>query len=251
MTAIVRLTRAEFRKLATTRSYPITLIVAVGLALLEVAAVAMAAGRNGVPRLGSAAGTNQMLKLGAICSVAMLVVGIMAAGGEFRHKTIIPAVLISPRRNGLVLAKAIAVGAAGVVLSSLTFGLGLATAVAVLAFRHFHHLPADTWRLYAGSVISGTLFGLIGVALGFITRSTVAAALGAVGWVLFGEIVILGTMAPHLARWLITGASMALTDPAVPGASTLAPTTATAVLSAYALALLAAAVGVLARRDIG
>jgi len=46
--------------------------------------------------------------------------------------------------------------------------------------------------MFAGTVITATLFGLIGVALGYITRSTVAAVVGAVGWMLFAELAILG-----------------------------------------------------------
>ena len=117
----------------------------------------------------------------------MLVLGIVAAGGEYRHRTIIPAMLITPRRGALVTAKAIAVAIAGVVLSGLTFGLGLATTVVELHAHGMHHLPPGTTGMFAGSVAAATLFGLIGVALGYITRSTVAAVVGAVGWVLFAE----------------------------------------------------------------
>jgi ABC-2 type transport system permease protein len=250
MTTILRLTRAEFRKLATTLTFPITLAISVGLAVMSVAVDAIAAGKQGQPALGSTASTDQMLKLGAVCCVAMLVLGIIAAGGEYRNKTIIPAVLIAPRRSGLVIAKAIAIAVAGAVLSTLTFGLGLATAVAELTVHHLHRLPSETGRLFVGSVIAGTLFGLIGVALGYITRNTVIAVVSAVGWVLFGELAILHTIAPHLAKWLVTGAATALTEPTVQGGATLAPATAVAVLGAYTIALLATASGLVHRRDI-
>ena len=250
MTTIIGLTRAEFRKLATAWNYPIALAICAGLAVLSVAVNAIAAGKNGQPALGTTASTDHMLKLGAVCCVAMLVVGIIASGAEYRHKTIIPAVLITPRRGGLVLAKATAIGIAGAILSVLTFGLGLATAVAALSIHHLHHLPPDTWRLFAGSVTAGTLFGLIGVALGYITRSALAAVAGAVGWVLFGELAIIHTIAPQLAKWLITGGATALTEPAQPGSTTLAPATAVILLSIYAAVLLATASGLVRRRDI-
>jgi hypothetical protein len=111
-----------------------------------------------------------------------------------------------------------------------------------------HHLPADTWRLFAGSVIAGTLFGVIGVALGYHTRSTVAAVVGAVGWVLFAEQVNLHTLVPHQAKWLVSSAAAALTTPAAPGA--LTPAVAAAVLSGYAALLLAAATRLVLRRDV-
>ena len=247
MTTMVRLTRAELRKLATARAVFITLAVSAGLAVTTV--IAAAAGHNGAPALGTTAGADALLlKLGIIGCVAMLILGIIAAGGEYRHKTIIPALLATPRRGALVAAKVAGVVVAGVVLSGLTFGLGLATAVAELSAHGMHHLPADTWRLFAGSVIAGTLFGVIGVALGYLTRSTVAAIVGAVGWVLFAEQVILPTLVPHQAKWLVSSAASALTTPAAPGA--LTPAIATAVLSGYAALLLAAATRLVLRRDV-
>ena len=250
MTTIVRLTRAELRKLATTRAFLITLALSAGLAVISVIATAAAAGRNGAAALGTTASTDKMLKLGVVCCVAMLVLGIIAAGGEYRHKTIIPALLATPRRGALVAAKVAGITVAGVVLSALTFGLGLATAVAELSAHGMHQLPADTWRLFAGSVIAGTLFGVIGVALGYLTRSTVAAVVGAVGWVLFAEQIILRTVAPQQLKWLISGAASDLTTPMTHGTAHLSPAVAAAALGGYALVLLAAASRLVLRRDL-
>ena len=249
MTTIVRLTRAELRKLATSRAFLVALALSVGLSVISVIATAAAAGKNGIAALGTTASTDQMLKTGVVCCVAMLVLGIIASGGEYRHKTIIPAMLVAPRRGALVAAKVIGVTVAGLVLSGLAFGLGLATVVAELSARGTYHLPADTGRLFAGAVIAATLFGIIGVALGYITRSTVAAVVGAVGWVLFAEYAILGTLAPHLAKWLVTGSAVTLTSPAAPGAA-LIPITAVAVLSTYTVLLLAVASRLVLRRDV-
>ena len=250
MTDIARLTRAELRKLGTTYMFAVALAIAVALNVVSVVVDAAVAGKNGTPPLGTTASTDQMLKLGAVCCVAMLVVGIVAAGGEYRHRTIIPAMLVAPRRGALVAAKTIAIAVAGVVLSGLTFGLGLATVVIELSAHGFHQLPPGTARLFADSVIAGALFGVMGVALGYITRSTVAAVVGAVGWVLFIELAILYTLAPQLAKWLITGAANPLTDPTAHGSGTLAPAIAVAVLAAYAVVLLAVATQLVLRRDV-
>jgi ABC-2 type transport system permease protein len=250
MTTIARLTRAELRKLVASRIFLIGLALSIGVAVISVALDAVVAGKNGQPALGTAADTNQMLKLGVVCCVAMLILGIIGSGSEYRHKTIIQAVLVAPGRGALVAAKVIGIAVAGVVLSAATFGLGLATAVAELSAHHIHHLPADTGTLFAGSVITGTLFGVIGVALGYITRSTITAIVGAVGWVLFVETIILHNVAPHLAKWLISGAAAAVTDPGMLASRVLTPTTAVAVLGAYAVVLLAAAYGLVLRRDV-
>jgi ABC-2 type transport system permease protein len=178
------------------------------------------------------------------------VLGILGSGSEYRHKTIIPSVLIAPRRGALVAAKVIGITAAGVVLSTVTLGLGLATAVAELSAHHLHHLPADTGTLFAGSVITGTLFGVIGVALGYITRSTITAVVGAVGWVLFVETIILHNVAPHLAKLLVSGAAAALTDPGMLASRALTPATAVAVLGTYTVVLLTIASGLVLAPDI-
>jgi len=250
MTTFVNLTRAELRKLVASRTYLIGLALSVGLAVIAVAVDAMVAGKTGQPALGTVASTNKMLKLGSVCCVAMLVLGIIASGSEYRHKTIVPAMLAAPRRGALVAAKVIGIIVAGVVLSTATFGLGLVTAVAELSAHHIHHLPADTGTLFWGSVVTGTLFGVIGVALGYITRSTVAAVVSAVGWVIFVELVILHTVAPHLAKWLVTGAASVLTDPDVLASKALTPATAAAVVCTYAAVLVAAAFGLVFRRDV-
>jgi ABC-2 type transport system permease protein len=249
MTAITRLARAELRKLATTRAVLITLAVSAGLAVTSVIATASAAGHNGALALSTTAGADALLKLGIISCVAMLVLGIIASGGEYRHKTIIPAMLTTPRRGALVTAKVIAVAIAGAALSALTFGVGLAAA-AELSAHGIHHLPAATASMLAGSVIAGTLFGVIGAALGYLTRSTLAAVVGAVGWVIFVEQVILRTVAPQQLKWLVSGVASDLTTPIAHGTAPLPPATAAAVLGGYALVLLAAAARLVLRRDV-
>ena len=250
MTAIVHLTLAELRKLVASRTYLIGLALSVGLAVISVAVDAAVAHKSGYAALGTAYTTNKMLKLGSVCCVATLVLGIIGSGSEYKNKTIIPAVLAAPRRGMLVAAKVIGIVVAGALLSVLTFGLGLVTVVAELSAHHMHYLPADTSTLFWGSVVSGTLFGVIGVALGYVTRSTVAAVVGAVGWVIFVELVILDTLAPHLSKWLITGAATTLTDPGVLASRALTPATAVVVLGSYAVVLVAAASGLVLRRDV-
>jgi len=66
MTAIARLTRAEVRKLATTRAFLITVAIAVGLAVISVVVDAAEAGKNQAPALGTADSTYQMLKIGGV-----------------------------------------------------------------------------------------------------------------------------------------------------------------------------------------
>ena len=252
MTRAVRLTCSDARKLLLSRTYPGAVAISVGLALFTVLVDAAVAGQKGQPRLGSPADVHQMLKLGAVATVAMLVVGILSSGGEFRHDTIISTLLTTPRRGAVVAAKATTVLLAGVALTAATFAVGIGVIFVVLASKNAGHLPDDTARIVLGSIVAASVFGLIGAALGFITRSTVAAVVVFVGWVVFGELAILATLFPHLEKWLPAGLAMSLTNLASMSAtsSSLAPLTAGAVLSGYAVALLICAGAVMARRDV-
>ncbi len=248
MTNAIRLIRSESRKLFLSRTYLGAVAVSVGIALFSVVVDAAVAGKNGQPRLGTASSTNHLLQVGAVTCIAMLVVGILSSGGEYRHHTIVSTLLVAPRRSGVVAAKALSVFLAGVLLSAVTFVLSLGTVYGVLIANNFHHLPGDTVRIAVGSVAASTLFGLIGMALGFITRSTLAAIVAFVGWVVFGELAILPALFPHLDKWLPAGLAQSLTH--APGSAATAPALAVAVLAGYVAALIVAAVAIMARRDV-
>ena len=249
MTATARLVRAEVRKLFTTRAVPASVIIAAVLAVASVLILAAAAGKSGAPALGSTAETYQMLKIGALSAVIMLIIGILAAGGEFRHRTIVPALLATPHQTRLFVVKVAVIAVFGAVFSAVIFGLGLGTVAGTLATHGIHHLPAQTGRLYLGSVIAGACFAMIGVALGALTRNTIGAIVAAIAWAIFVEQIILQTVAPSLEKWLPVGASLGLTNPPKPGV--LAPAAAGLVLAGYAVALLLLASRTTIRRDVG
>jgi ABC-2 type transport system permease protein len=250
MNGVIRLARAELRKLFTTRALPVSIAIATVLAIGSVIIDAMVAGQHGTPRLGTYANVYQMLKFGAITCVVMLILGILAAGSEFRHRTIIPVLLATPHRARIFAVKVVVIAGLGAVFSALVFGLGLGTIVLTLSAHGMHHLPAGVGQLYLGTVISSACFGMIGVALGALTRNTIGAIIAAIAWVLFIEQVILATIVPGIEKWLPTGAATGLTNAPGPG-HFLSPAVAGAVLTGYAIVLLVAASRTTIRRDVG
>ena len=249
MNVTARLVRAEVRKLFTTRALPVSAAIAGVLAVASVLIDAAVAGKSGMPRLGSTAETYQMLKVGAVGSVVMLIIGILAAGGEFRHRTIVPVLLATPNRARVFAVKVAVIAVLGAVFGAVIYGLELGTVTATLAAHGIHHLPGAVGRMYLGTVISSATFGMIGVGLGALTRNTVGAIVAAMAWALFVEQVILNTVAPSLEKWLPVGASIGLANP--PSASALPPATAGLVLTGYAVALLLFASRTTIRRDVG
>ena len=65
---------------------------------------------------------------------------------------------------------------------ALIFGLDLAIALPVYAAKGVHHLPVDIATLWTGTTLLTACFALLGVALGALTRNTVAAIVGALVW---------------------------------------------------------------------
>jgi ABC-2 type transport system permease protein len=248
MNATLRLARAEFRKLFTTPAVPVSAAIAAVLAIASVLIDAAIAGKSGQPAIGTATETYKMLKIGPVALAVMLILGILAAGSEFRHRTIVPALLATPRRAQVFAVKVAVIAVFGAVFGAVIFGLGLGTVAGVLAAHGMHQLPAEAARMFAGTVIASACFGMIGVAVGALTRNTVGAVIAAVGWALFVEEIALNNVAPSLEKWFPVGASIGLTNP--PAAGTLAPAAAGAVLAGYAVAMLVAASRTTMRRDI-
>ena len=78
---------------------------------------------------------------------------------------------------------------------------------------------------------------MLGVAIGAITRNTVAAILVSLGWALAIETGILASVAPDIAKWLPAGAALALTSVGSAGSALLSPWASAAVLTSWALVL--------------
>jgi hypothetical protein len=124
------------------------------------------------------------LNFGGGLGIVLLLFGAVGATGEFRHRTLAPAVLIAPDRFRLVLARlgAYAVTALlfGVLIAAVSLGLGAALFAdepgAALA-------GADYVKLGAGGVLAVILAAAIGVGVGTLVRNQVAAVIGTLVWV--------------------------------------------------------------------
>src|SRR5579863_4861924 len=138
MNGTVRLARAELRKIFTTKALPVSFAIAVVLAVGSVLVDAMVAGQHGAPRLGTDDSTYQMLKFGSVTCVVMLIIGILNAGSEFRHRTIIPVLLATPHRMRVFAVKVAVIAGLSAVFSALVFGLGLVTIVVTLSAHGIH-----------------------------------------------------------------------------------------------------------------
>jgi ABC-2 type transport system permease protein len=247
---LVVLARVEVRKLLST---PAAYVAAGVIALLTVASVVTAillAGHSGQAALGTADNAAKALAVAAVSSTAMIVMGILSVGGEYRHRTILSAYLAEPRR-GRVLAAKLAVNAVvGLVVGAVTFGLALAVALPMYAAHGVHTLPVDVAQLWWGAALAGATYGMLGVAVGALTRNTVAAVIGVIVWTQVIEVGILQAAVPSIAKWLPTGAAVAVTGSATPVPGLLAPGIAALVLVGWTAALGLTAARVSLRREL-
>jgi ABC-2 type transport system permease protein len=247
---MTRLLRIELLKLRTTSALWVTLGVTLLLTVASVLTTILTAGQPGTAPIGSSQNVGKVLAIGALTSTVMLVLGILMTAGENRHRTMLSTYLGEPRRGRVLLAKLLTAAGLGTAGGAVTFGLALAVAVPVYAAKGVHQLPVDVAALWLGTTLITACYGLLGVALGALTRNSVAAILGALGWVFIVELALLQPLLPSLAKWLPTGAGVALTSPSGTDANTLAPAVAAFVLLGWAALISLVASTITLRRDL-
>jgi ABC-2 type transport system permease protein len=246
---MIRLVRIELLKLRTTPALWVTLGLTLMLTVASVFTTVLLAGRPGTAPLGSVENVGKVLAVGAATSTVMLVLGIMIMAGEDRHRTHLGTYLAEPRRGRVLVAKMLTAGGLGAIGGATTFGLALAVAVPLYVSKGVHHLPVDVGALWLGTTLITACFGLLGVALGALTRNTVTAIIGALVWVGVIELGILQPLLPALAKWLPTGAGVALTTAAA-SPSLLPPAAAALVLVGWAVLVSLVASRITLRREL-
>ena len=210
------LLRAEARKILTTRS---TLVVA-GLVILYPALSVLPAVLAAQEPAVDGGTILQVLRGGAdVLTLAALLLGVLAVAGEHRHGTIVPSLLVSPRRGRFLAAKLGSQAALAVLLALAACTVGLIAGTAYLATRDVSVdlLSSDVVLTVSAAILVVTLYAVIGAALGALVKNQTAAVAGALIWVFAVENAIplvLGN--PGLKRWLPGGLSDRLLQVAEP-----------------------------------
>ncbi len=248
---MIRLIRAEFTKLATTRLIYGVAAVMAAFGVLTVVVGVTAAGQQGNPPLS--ADSLPMLIGGPVTQLpaAALLLGILGMAGEFRHQTVTQTFLVTPDRGRVVAAKLVAYPLAGIALALVTLAFTAAVAAGWLAAKGITpSLPdARHGAALVGVVLLGAaLCGLVGVGGAALVRNQVAALVGVAVWVLVVEGLLLSLLhAPSLGKWLPSAAAAAITSP---GGAHLSRLGGSLLLAGYALALALGGTRLVVRRDI-
>lgn len=247
---MITLVRIELLKMRTTPASWLTGAVIAALTVVSGVVTILLAGKSGAAPLGSAANVSRALAVGAATSVGMLVLGITIAAGEDRHRTALGTYLAEPRRGRILIAKLVTGSLVGAMLGAGAFLFDLGVAVPLYAVKGVRHLPINVEEIGAGTVLATACFGMLGVALGALTRNTVASIVGALVWVGVVELAILQPTFPSVGEWLPAASSKALTNLGQNDPGLLNPAVAAIVLVGWGAALSLLASRVTVRREV-
>ena len=125
---------------------------------------------------------------GGWIAVLGLIYGAVGATGEFRHRTLAPAVLIAPDRWRLVIARMLAYGITAalgsVVIGAITFAVG----IPLLNADPGPSMDGiDYLGVVVGAILASFMCAAIGVAVGTLIRNQVAAQVGLLLWIFVAE----------------------------------------------------------------
>jgi ABC-2 type transport system permease protein len=184
------LVRAELLKVRTTRGwwgYLIAIVLLVGLA------VAGDVGSNAETRgfREFQVGLVESAGFGAVLSV---ILGITMVTTEFRHGTITPTFLAQPSRERVLASKGISGSIVFLLFGVLALLVVAAVALPWLAIvdAEIHLLDGEVGTRTAQTLLSAVLWGLMGVAIGAVVQSQVAALVGTLVWIFVGETLVWG-----------------------------------------------------------
>ena len=256
---------SEWRKVATTKMAWVLAAIAVAYSSINAGVLVLVA-TGSIPDLPS--GDANMLEdpdyittiIGQASTAAtfVLILGIIAVTGEYRHMTITSTLLSTPRRGRVLTAKMGLYGLLGALIAVITLvAVTTLVAVALLWFEHAPITASTIATVGIGSLAGFVLYAVLGVSLGALIRSQIAAIIIAMVWVLLLEAILVLAL-PAVAKWLPGGALSAVMDVgleadlsgAMTQADRLPPWGGALVLLAYSVVLALFALRTTMRRDI-
>lgn len=242
-----RLLHAEWLKLSTVPVGWGLLGAAVLLSALAVSGAILSSDGAGVA-LESTEGVRRALHVTGTGSILVLVLGVVVSAGEYRTQTATDTFLTTPKRHRVLGAKMTLAAGIGVVF-------GLVSAVVAFVLSHviyaiegatFPSGDSEVWLTLSGAVLYAVLFAVLGVVFGHLVRNQVVAIVGALGWLLVVENLLIN-FTTEASKWLPGGAGQAIVRTPQPGL--LDPLPAAALLATYALVIAAAGMYAAANRD--
>ncbi|MBA2331959.1 MAG: hypothetical protein H0V94_04120 [Actinobacteria bacterium] len=214
---------AELLKLRTIRGTWGYILTAVGLAALVAAGTIGSEGQ--LERLADGFQSRLIRDSAAATTITALLLGIALVTIEFRHGTITPALLATPRRGVLLASKLAAGVAAGLALAVAALVVIAGIAVVWLGALDVPIEPGDAGTAGGRVLVSAAVAGALGAAYGALIHAQIPAVVGALVWLLVAEPLLGGLLGLFDARGVVDylpGAVIfAIADPTSGGLSFL------------------------------
>jgi ABC-type transport system involved in multi-copper enzyme maturation permease subunit len=237
---------SELRKMRSTRT---NLGLLLGMILLLLLTVLL----NGlIPDTGELVAVDRQyafLSAGTAGALFASLIGVMAITGEYRHGTIQPTFVVTPRRHRVVAAKVVASVLMGTAFGLVAIGLSFGIGYAILSGRGIELALSrgNVLWLVLGTPVMTAAWAVIGLGFGAILRNQVLAVIGLIVWAMIVDNLLRG-LVPSVGGYTPTGASAAIVGD--PSEHVLSAAAGGPLLLAYAAALIAAGAWLVARRDV-
>jgi ABC-2 type transport system permease protein len=243
-----RLVRGELRKITTTR-LPWGFLAVLGLiAALNASLIVFATDADGTKGfIATAEDQRTLLAFAYNALFGTALFGAIAAAREYAHNTIVPTMLLAPRRHVAMLAQFGAVLIAGALLGLAGGSFVVAAGAISLPFADGSMLLSlgTISQLLAASAFAGAAGALLGAALGALVRNPGGAVTAVVLVVFIGPPLVV-QMTTAATSWVPQTLAASLSG--VPGGASLPA--AVVALAAWALLPAAISLGIVQERDV-
>jgi ABC-2 type transport system permease protein len=168
---VTRLVAAELFKLRTTRTFAAVVAATVALLLLILVLTLVLS-----DTFSTENDVRSLLSSASISGLFMLILGVVAGAGEYRHGTIASTLLVTPNRLRAVSAQTLGVAGAGLAVGLACVVLSAAIGLPWLSAKDAATLSTgELIALFGGCAVYTALAAAFGVALGALLRNQVAA----------------------------------------------------------------------------
>jgi ABC-2 type transport system permease protein len=239
--------KAELLKVRSTRTTLGLVLGMLGLILLIVLLTGLLSHPENLTAKNDQIG---LIATGGISLIFSGLAGVLLITSEYRHGTIHPTFLFTPRRSTVLSAKLTAGLLAGLVFGVAGVGLAIGVGSLILSARGIPSAlsGSDVALLILGGLAGIALRGAFGVGLGAILRNQVAAVIALLAWDFVVNGLLFG-LAPSVGRFMPTTAADALMG--LKTAHLLSPAAGAAVLVGWTVLLGLAGLVLILRRDVG
>lgn len=175
---MIPLIRSEFRKVFSTKLLLILSLSALAFMLLQIFLLVFLTppGFDEINRLMDPAFIKTIIASAGSASVFVLILGIVAMSGEYRNQTITSTFLTTPVRWRVIVSKMAAFAILALVLAFILWFIASITTMLLLGTQESAPFEwSAAFAILGGTLLGLVLFAILGVAIGSLITSQVAA----------------------------------------------------------------------------